>query len=917
MKKVIGAIGIIVTQIYFAQTNISKSLPDIKPPTSETYRISTYGLDFNNSPTGEFTYNFPIYTINTGIGIPISLGYNSGIKVDDIGGNLGMSWQLVTGGAISRVVRDEQDDMASAVWFPGTIDINADANTIRTAAHPDNSIDTEYDWFSFSLSNGLSGQFYIDKNLNVHYNGGDGSKLTITDKTTVVTQYGKNLEFILTDNQGNKYYFGGDEKFMERSKIDYKGPDKYYTSGWYLSKVLTSKNEVINFDYSVEQISYYSSMGASFSVSENCCVPNTYENSGLTKNKTTLVALKPRLLSIDDDIVRINFGYNKQRKDYINGDGKLLTSIAVLSKENNQIIKNFQLNYDDVNTGSAVTYYGLPLDEQSTVNRHFLNNINEIVSNQKYRFEYYSKESIPARFSLATDFYGYSNDKANQTPFADISGQVPNYIFTKTNGWASAKKDVDPTRTYLGNLKRIYYPTGGYSEITYESNSSMKTVPVEKSDGTGLQASRICSGPKTVSKKFTFISNGSPISYSAYASTDYYNCGGPDPLHEVHGISITDITTGQNVRGDNGKYYTGLVAKKELCLTGLPSDNRCPVNTVAGHTYEVEYYVSSYFGRIDGFASFDYNSRTEMQDILQHYGGSRVKKVEENNTENGSYTRSFYYNKLLDRLSQVTSIANAATPKSFDYIITKRNCLLECNPGNNTGNPPLGSSPIPVYRFYKDNILSDYNDRANKIFYKSITELIDNNKAVERNYLYLGDSNAYLYVPPVLDAPSSNSGQIKRGLLENETQYRFYNNDFTVFKKTDNKYSLQDNSVTSFIFKENFPLTTGYVYNSQDGPIPNISYTFYQNYYGYSKLIESISKEYVDNKILETKSNTIFDNNQHCQVTLSKKLFPDDTVQETIYKYASEKGNQKLINANIIGIPLETTVIKKQNQNDA
>ncbi|RXM49126.1 MULTISPECIES: hypothetical protein, partial [unclassified Chryseobacterium] len=33
--------------------------------------------------------------------------------------------------------------------------------------------------------------------------------------------------------------------------------------------------------------------------------------------------------------------------------------------------------------------------------------------------------------------------------------------------------------------------------------------------------------------------------------------------------------------------------------------------------------------------------------------------------------------------------------------------------------------------------------------------------------------------------------------------------------------------------------------------------------------------------------------------------------------YASEKGNQKLINANIIGIPLETTVIKKQNQNDA
>ncbi|KMQ59594.1 hypothetical protein ACM39_18340 [Chryseobacterium sp. FH2] len=896
---------ITATNDFRAQNNIDKSLPDIKPPSLETYKISTYNLDFNNSPSGEFTYTLPIYNINSGINIPINLGYNSGIKVDDIGSNLGMSWQLVAGGAISRVVRDEQDEMSSSVWFPETIDINADANTIKTAAHPDNSIDTEYDWFNFSLSNGLSGQFYIDKNLNVHYNGGDGSKLTINDKTTIVTQYGKNLEFVLYDNQGNRYYFGGDEKFLERSRIDYKGPDKYYTSGWYLSKVITNKNDIINFDYSVEQISYYTSVGASFSVSESCCVPNTYENSGITKNKTTMIALKPRLSSIDDNITTINFGYNKQRKDYINGDGKLLTSIAVLSKKNNQIIKNFQLSYDDVNAGPAVTYYGLPLNEQSTVNRHFLNNIIDIVSNQKYKFEYYSKENIPARFSLATDFYGYSNGKMNQTPFADISGQVPNYIYTKANGYASANKEVDPTKTYLGNLKRIYYPTGGYSEITYESNSSIIPKQVEKVESSGLEVSRPCVGAKTVSKSFTFISNGSPINYAAYASTDYSNCGEPDDLHEIHGIQIKDLTTGTVVRSKNSKYYESIVANKDLCLTGLPSDLGCPVNTVSGHQYQVQYSVTSYLGRIDGAVSLSYNSRYETQDVLTHYGGSRVKKIENNNTQNGSDIRWFYYNKLQDLASQKTSITNASSLKLFDYLTTKRNCALECNP-NNQGGESISVTSIPVYRFYKDNIISDFNDRSNKIFYNSITELVEGHTAFERNYLYEDDANAYLYDPPILDAPHSNSGQVKRGLLQNEKQYGFKNNNFTIFKTIDNTYSFVQNSITSFIFKQNFALNSGYLYNPHDGPIPNISYTFYQNYYGFSKLIESISKEYVDNQIFETKSNTVFGNSQHYQLTKQSTLSPEGTLIETSYSYAPEKGNQLLIDKNMIGIPLET-----------
>ncbi|SDM02508.1 hypothetical protein [Chryseobacterium taihuense] len=914
MRKIIF-LFILLPYLFKSQSNIDKSLPDIKPPSVETYKFSVYGVDFKNSNSGEFNYSFPIYSIGNTINIPVSLAYNSGVKVDDMGGNVGMSWQLVAGGAISRVIRDEQDETSPSAWFPQNIDITTHANQIKGAAQLDNSIDTEYDWFSFSLSNGLSGQFYIDKDLNVHYSAEDGSKLMLTDKTTMLTQYGKNLEFVLTDNQGNKYFFGGADKFMERSKINYKGADKFYTSGWYLAKVITNKNEVINFDYSIETLTYYSSMSAAFTVSESCCFPNTYENSGLTKSKTTMLSLKPKLVTIEDDKVKIGLSYGKNRADLLNGNGTLLTSIKVLPKLSTLQIKNYVLQYDDVNSGSATTYYGLPLTEQSTVNRHYLKQIQNTVSNEIFKFEYYSKESIPARFSLATDFYGYANGKSNHTPFPNVQGQLPNIIFNKTSGYASADKTIDPARTYIGNLKRIYYPTGGYSEITYESNSSMVTLPVQKNSTSALEVTRNCNNARIMKKKFTFVSNGSDITYMAHASTDYSNCGEPD-FHEVHGVSIRNLTTGQFVKGHNEDYNVDLVAHTNSCLTGLPSEKTCPVKTIAGHTYEVEYFVSSYLGRIDGYIAVTYNSRIEMESVLKHYGGSRVKKIEEKNTENGTYSRWFYYNKLANIGSQETSIANANVSKSFDYLISTRNCDLEC-----AINPPtvnyFSKYPIPVYRFYKDNILSDFNDRSNKIFYKSITEVIENKNAYEHNYRYVGDVESYLYDPPILDAPHSNFGQVQRGLLEQENQYLFENNLYKKFKQIDYAYAIAQNYITSFIFKQNSSIPQNYIPDVHDGPIPNISYTFYNNYYGYSKLIGKKTKEFINGQVLETNHNTFFGNNAHLQPTHEQVTHPDSKITETTYQYAHEKNNVKLINANMIGIPLETSVIKKQSFTDA
>ncbi|MEF9476894.1 RHS repeat protein [Chryseobacterium sp. 1B4] len=65
-------------------------------------------------------------------------------------------------------------------------------------------------------------------------------------------------------------------------------------------------------------------------------------------------------------------------------------------------------------------------------------------------------------------------------------------------------------------------------------------------------------------------------------------------------------------------------------------------------------------------------------------------------------------------------------------------------------------------------------------------------------------------------------------------------------------------------------------------------------------------------KKLITTTNYSYNNTSHYQLTSQKTILPEQNTMEINYSYAHEKNNQKLINANIIGIPLQT-ITKKDN----
>ena len=98
----------------FSQTNTDPIIPveQNEPKTPTTSSLLKY-LDFGElSNNGSPNISIPLYEIKSKeLSLPISIGYNAtGIKVSDVAGNVGLNWNLIAGGLISRSVVDKPDN---------------------------------------------------------------------------------------------------------------------------------------------------------------------------------------------------------------------------------------------------------------------------------------------------------------------------------------------------------------------------------------------------------------------------------------------------------------------------------------------------------------------------------------------------------------------------------------------------------------------------------------------------------------------------------------------------------------------------------------------------------------------------------------------------------------------------------------
>ncbi len=458
---------------------------------------------FGDIPIGYYTgtanISIPLYTIKEGgVTIPIVLQYHSsGIKVADEATWVGLGWSLEPEGTISQSVIGKEDDQDYMVSRPGYSYLHSrglEGNYSEATEVGTNSWDCslppdvicmllidhtgddaaainalvdghgEPDMYQFNFG-GYSGKFYINPETHA---------IVQIDKKAEIKFEKSAGHFIATTVDGDKFYFNTAESLSGTAP----GGGEMVGYTWKLDYVTLANGKSINFTYtslpysaSTTSSQYHDGFQLGFGESYSTTVTLT---SNTVKTLTTITTA--------DVIVDFNL---ESREDNVL---KRLKSLDIRSAITGAKIKSYNFAYSyfpfDITYGDNGTLYtGLDFPDQDKKGKRLkLDNVQEVgytsptttVTNPPYQFSYDMSVTLPLKTSFAVDYWGYYNGTQNTSLVPDLR-----YFYYSGNGGTNrptspiggGDRIPDPTKISAGMLNKITYPTGGFTEFTYESNS--------------------------------------------------------------------------------------------------------------------------------------------------------------------------------------------------------------------------------------------------------------------------------------------------------------------------------------------------------------------------------------------------------------------------------------------------------------
>ena len=445
----------------------------IIPPSPEVASMIK-NIDYTVSPfTGQPDISFPIYNLTEGaLKVPITIQYQSGgLKVDEQPGNLGLNWILNAGGCISRTVYGHPDEAGTKTTqnnIRGLFNITAKSDSLREftktsflyidPSDPTNF--TEYrlggkDWgvdyyhghadvandiLKISCMK-LSGTFIYDDNQKIVVSS--PQPISISPNEILWDNYPE--QFIVTDNNGTKYYFGT----IEQTKYEYYHGDPgyqlldsmHYTSAWHLSKIKNLQNDSIVFHYTMKKKrTKYGPLVETYYASSNPSLKHKLPQ--FVAGCSRVVYCPVTLRSIESSSAIVRFYYDED-----NNTEKITRITIFPNNDNNTPIKALDFTYTSFANSNG--------PKRTLLTKISENNIDQ------YKFSYYTNPNNEIPFNyLSQDFCGYYNAAPN-------NGLAPNYShFSKYGSDRAVNSDV----CHFGALKRIEYPTGGSTEFEWESH---------------------------------------------------------------------------------------------------------------------------------------------------------------------------------------------------------------------------------------------------------------------------------------------------------------------------------------------------------------------------------------------------------------------------------------------------------------
>jgi len=927
IKKIISIISIVIFAklnfIYSQITPVSpKNINVPLPVSANSYEISKV----SNTPVdlyrGKANISIPIYNISVDdINFPISLSYNTGgIKLNEMAGSVGLGWSLNIPANIFKSVKGLDDEFFPLVYDDFLLAQNLSNLKIYNVSGftPESTLenidlaegildgryDSQPDIYNYSTANS-NGSFILkgSEGITVPYNQDRIKKIDDSN-------------YMITDNQGVTYYYKNFSNVLIFSPNGHSNTSK---DSFYIIKIVTRNNQEINFEYN-----------KSYSYTQENIVESDYFKTFIPFSNTSALpqvevpVYKKETIQnthFDKLITKITFpngelvfNYepdNYKRKD--NNSNNQLKDIQVISK-NGKILKKIGLNYS-----YFISNYENDIPEKYRLR---LDNVFNYFDNNYYTFEYEEPNSFPIRGSSSDDHWGYINSLSNekninipdfiQSDELSSGNSLPEYVLvdinsSKTYNYLKGRNKESNVLSKIGNLKSITFPTGAKRKFTYENNeiSFLKEKIDYFEDDLLIFENKFIEGSFNENQEVTV--NLPPETNSIYDSDNLKfkltfgnNCQNNNQ-YDIETVSETSCI-GYAV------YGSSIISPHFFTEKTLPKTPGLPIKLKLSRYGDCNCAFSVSY-------SYEKKSFTNENHLV---GGLRVKEIQDfNENENLLSTIKYKYEKLDSVSNRKVSSGILEMPLQYVKKINFNLDFLSSNP--NIVNPPI--APYFYYEISNNGNLKNYFGADNVVGYTNVIEYQENNGFSESIFSNLNSTSS------IFTNFNADYDKWKNGLL---LKQNIFNKDSILVKSLDKVYNFDTRKNNLFGFKNlsfnnelaffstNFKVDKSIVLNYIDTSNQIFYYEIKPDFnFGYSAHIQNIESTETDyfstkkiNKITKNTYSQDIENTKPINLFKSSTTFPDGTIQETTYQYAHEKNNQYLIDKNMIGIPLQTTVTK-------
>ncbi|WP_276379197.1 RHS repeat domain-containing protein [Flavobacterium sp. H4147] len=779
-KNYLLFILIILAPVFIqAQEANTNFLPNITPPSPSAFQFVKYGNTPIGMSTGSPNIQIPLFTYKTtNINVPFSLNYSStGIKVDEVNGRTGLGWNLIGGGMITRIVRNLEDDFIDD--FPMKhFDIsainksNALVNIYFNLYGENFGKDSERDLFVFNFS-GHSGKFYIDANNGIVF-------LEKTDlRIDVINTVGQDIfTFSATTPDGTSYFFNEVEYTSLRTQGGSHAPPTVKATGWYLTKIVHPKEDEVYFNYDDLSKTYIQSesqqASRSFPYNQTCAPGQGYSKpitiSGIYSHQTRIIG---KILKSITSNNLANGSVTFTTEDIIND----------LSGEPDDVVKTITVQDKTSNTIEKIDFNYLVTPNR----RIFLSGFHFLEDKNSYAFGYVTPENFPQRLSKSQDHWGFFNAANNSSLVPKTVGYgFENYNYTYAN------KEINQSASQIGLLKKITYPTKGYTEFEYESNTYYGTQTVLPPL---LRKTLVLDNNDEERRKEITTTVTGQFAYTAKITgwTGFDNCDSSfDTGGNHHKGHVTVFCVEDNAYVEifeYSAYGTNLGGTTDLMLT---SDAGRPYyfTVQKNKNYIVKLY--NYYNCIHSFIAVEcYDGNSQIINTNIPTGGSRVKFTKDYpNASASPVVKNYAYSKF-----DQPSISSGIQFQTPDYI----------NFSNHPDNSDANDSSCTVFDVVvNSSSINSLYEMGSNVYYRYVTVSEGTNfeNGYEENEFTINPDyreQIYLGEREFKNVPWSNIGWDNGNLVNTKT-----------FEKQGTAYVLRKEVINNYQKDTNNPTITNY-----------------------------------------------------------------------------------------------------------